>query len=280
MPSRKRHSNDSLDYMNEILENEDQINEEIEMIMQLEAEREQVNTNKQGNRLKSPDMFGDFEVDNLNLESIEIPTKTAHVSERNTIKTMDNINLTESLEGDMEVFENIEIDCQKTDIKKVSSNNIINNVTKDDLKLKDNASCIKNKSPVKIPLQTKVWAIQTLHNNLPKITNGKFKIKAKFKAIVEKLTLIDEKFHLVIEVEDSSANISLKVDNEIVAHMAECTAENLLFLKSQIHDNILVAQTKALGVLKTLQENLIKLDNIMDIKIESNQKYPQLVNVL
>ncbi|KAG5877411.1 hypothetical protein JTB14_035649 [Gonioctena quinquepunctata] len=176
-------------------------------------------------------------------ESSIVAAKTV-ISEKNS----EIINLSDSLELENDVFEGLDIEAH---LDKIDEQHKISQ-----------------------PLQPKVWPIDRLVNSIPNISNGKFKIKCKFKSIVEKMILVDEEFHLVIEVEDETGDISVKLHSDIVADLIGFSAAELMKLKAEIMENNFAAQSKILEGLKGLKEKLIELDKIAEVQVNVREKYP------
>lgn len=271
---------DQFDNMDNFFEDEDIINQEIETIMEIEREMETSKSKDSKNiPQKSPDIFDNTEIDNFSFESIEIPNtiqKSTIVNQKLSQKNdLNDEVLSQSLEEGIEVFENLDMNID-VPLKNDANCNRQSNFLTDNSG--DNVAKI-SEQPIKQP-KINVWSIERLTKNISNINNGKFKIKAKFKSIIEKLSVADEKFHLVVEVEDGTGSITLKFEDEIVGHLANCTANSLMGLKSQVEDNIVEAQTKVLSVLKTLKDNLITFDSIVEVNVNSSYKYPLLIKIL
>lgn len=274
--------NNPLDESDNIFE-DDKINEELEMMMQIhqEIDNSSVAIKKSGVR-KTPDMFEDMEVDAWTFNNMPAQHRNIKNSKEDELNEPDGvvIDLSESLDEEMHVFENIDIPNDRP--VQINSSNELN--LKDTSKIPNsfNLQCeieeIQNNQ--KYEIKTDIWSIQKLKNNLPNINKGKFKINAKFKTIIEKLTLIDKKFHLVMEVEDESNSIIVKLDDTLVANLARCTATQLIDLKSQILENVSSAHAKALEAFNTLKENLVKFDNLVYVRIEANEKFPLLIEII
>lgn len=248
-------------------EDEDKINEEIEMIMELE--RTMDNPNTHNTKQKTPDIFDDMEIDDFSLETSVFPNTVKKSNRENLVckNSVPDDDLTKSLKDGMDVFEKLDVNID-TNIKKIDKN-----ITSD-FHTRRNSSDDFNIVKPKI----NVWSIERLNNKLSNINNGKFKIKAKFKSIIEKLSLTDEMFHLVVEVEDQSGSIVLKIHDEVVSTLAGCTAATLVRLKSQ--DDVGQAQSKILNVLKTLKDKLISFDSLAEVIVNSKEKYPILIKIL
>lgn len=297
--NNKTHDGDNFNEIDYFCEDEDKINKEIDTIMKLEREMGNSSTvSRKPTIRKTPDLFDDMELDDCNFERIQIPDtfimnskEFSKVNQKaSNINNKIDLALSQSLEEGMDVFETINVDVDTNmknfNVDKIDISNKTSNLIEDKI---DDRSSLGNEfmSPEK-QFQVKpstqaainIWPIQKLKKNIPNINNGKFKIKTKFKSIIEKLTVVDDSFHLVVEVEDNSGSITLKFDDEIVASLAGCTATNMMSLKSQVQDNILSAQAKVLGVLKTLKENLLKLDSVAYIRVDAREKYPILINLL
>lgn len=275
---------DQFDTMYNFFEDEDKINEEIEMMMEIEREMEN-SKNKSTKNIpqKSPDIFDNTEIDDFSFELIEIPKTVPKsnianqkLSHKNNIN---DANLSKSLEEGNEVFENLDLNIDigiKNDFNSIQKSSLLKDISEDTAIKSD---CKISEAPINKPKIT-LWTIEKLNKNISSINNGKFKIKAKFKNIIEKLSVADNKFQLVVEVEDDTGSITLKFDDEIVGSLAGCTSSSLMRLKSQVEENIVEAQTKVLSVLKTLKDNLIKFESIVEVIVNSKYKYPLLNKIL
>nr|CAH7764461.1 unnamed protein product [Callosobruchus chinensis] len=190
----------------------------------------------------SPDMFEDMDLD-ADLANIDLPPtviklpdeKFERKNSQNTGTAVDqNLNKTETRR--MEVESSLSPNVNKTDT-----------VTEHFV------------SP---PIKTNICLIEKLSNNLPNISKGKFRIKGKFVTVVEKMTVNDDGYLMVIKVKDDSGNISLGVADEVMTGAIGYTAKDFMGFKEAILNECQEAEKKVLEALKRLKLWLLKLDNI------------------
>lgn len=210
-------------------EEELRIAAEIDMLIEAERDFEEPPTKKR--KSKTPDMFDDADFNDSIFENIEIPplvieTVPEPTKTLSSNKKQDQMDLTinEDLELENELFENFNIDAH------------LNQLTKE-------SEC-RPSSPQK-PL---ILTIEKLLKNIPNIGNGKFKIRAKFNSIVEKLNMVDEEYHLVVKVEDETGDLTVKIHTDIVSDFSGCYPTTLLSLKTGIIEQNTEAQKKVMEV--------------------------------
>lgn len=110
--------------------------------------------------------------------------------------------------------------------------------------------------------------ILELQNN---ITKGNFKIKAKFKSIVEKLTFTDDEYRLVIEIEDDSGVLKTRLHSDIIASFAECSPAEVASLKNDILGKNARAVEKMMKAITNVKNRLLELGDVMTVSLEKNQ---------
>ncbi|KAJ8939987.1 hypothetical protein NQ314_010927 [Rhamnusium bicolor] len=233
-------------------EEEMKLAEEMEILMEMEKEFEEPRAKRRKSDSRTPDMFDDMDVDDYDFSKIDIPdtiiktnkdtNKTPVVKETNIQKISSpiNIDLSASLEQDNEVFENLDIESH---LDKIDDK--VNKVHETEFSTPQKRAILEKKLT---PPKSVILTIEKLLKNIPNISNGKFKIKAKFKSIVEKLTVADDEFYLVIKVEDDSGDITVRIHSDVVTDLAEYCPIALLSLKSSIEENNKESQQKVLEV--------------------------------
>ncbi|XP_023022121.2 uncharacterized protein [Leptinotarsa decemlineata] len=246
---------------------EQRMNEELAILMEVERDFEETQAKRRKTN-KTPDMsFDDMEISDSEFENIVIPEPVIATGVEAVNKTSANletvckpttsennqevVDLSDSLELENDVFEDLDIDAH---LDKIDRENGVS--------------------------EPKLWTIDDLVKNMPNITNDKFKIRGKFKSIVEKMTIIDDEFHLVIKVEDETGDISVRLHNNIVANYTGVSAVDLMKLKTEIAENNAVAQGKFLGALKSLKEKLVELDELAEVQVNVREKFPVVLKFL
>lgn len=252
---------DYMDDMQAFLEDEELINAEIAEMERQAAERPQVNSSSVTAR-KTPDIFEDMDLDDAVFANIEVPEigrkspqkKTTNNTNIKTIlskRTNTDLNLSGSNNKDDDFFDDLDLDdhLNKLEEKMAKDQNQLTSSQPAEPALDNVTASFEARSTgnQKTALSN-IWPIEKLIKNLKVITNGKFKIKAKFKTIMEKLTLTEDKFHLVVEVEDGSGSVTVSVHSDVVAGFAKCTPAQLNMLKANIQQNIVDAQAKVVEV--------------------------------
>ncbi|XP_057658923.1 recQ-mediated genome instability protein 1-like [Diorhabda carinulata] len=224
-------------------EDDFKIDEEIEMLIEVERELEQ----SESNRKKTPDMFDDTDLDfeNIDIPNPPIPT-TSNISFRNNSTGVISISDSAEEENSIELI-------------KTSKQNIPNTP--------------KPSLPV-------IWSIEKLLKTMSNISNGKFKIRGKFKEVKEKMCVLDDDFHLVVEVEDSTGSIPVKFHGSVVSELNGYTAEEFMQLKDEWGKGNSEAKSKALQALERLKNRLTELDNVLEVSIKSNENFPILLKIL
>lgn len=184
--------------------------QEFELLMEVEQELKQYNksNNTQSTqktvtetRSRTPDMFDDMD---LVLQSIEIPP------------VIDNRPSTSKKQSDISNFFNKPKEKLITNAEQ--PNEVIN--ISDSLDLESFVSeDILNVNKTFLPHQPVIWPVDKLLKTIPNVTNGKFKIRAKFKSVIEKMNIVNDKFNLVVKVGDDTGDITLKIHNDVVVEL-------------------------------------------------------------
>jgi hypothetical protein len=81
------------------------------------------------------------------------------------------------------------------------------------------------------------------------VSKGVFKIKAKFKCVIEKLTISDEGYKLVIKVEDSTGDIVVSLHSDVISDLAGYSPTDIMCLKSDILNKDETAADKVMKVI-------------------------------
>ncbi|XP_044259869.1 recQ-mediated genome instability protein 1-like isoform X2 [Tribolium madens] len=113
--------------------------------------------------------------------------------------------------------------------------------------------------------------ISKLLENQNNDTMATFKIKAKFKSVIEKLTIVEDEYKLVIEVEDASGTLKVRLHNDVIVKFAECSPNELTSLKNNILSKEDAAVEKMMQVIMKIKNKLVELDDIMSVQLEKNR---------
>lgn len=198
----------SLDDIDE--EEEMRIAQEVEMLMNAE------HINRPGpsrpRKSSTPDMFeDDFQSYNFEtvdrMEKIKVPLKNSkNKIATSTQKVTSTINLlSSSADSEDDIFKNVDVDFHLDKIdREVNERHQIN----------VSSVVVKARSGIQ----------------------GVFKIKAKFKGVVEKLTVTNKAWSIKIEVEDTSGTMTANVHTDVVTKLAECGPSVIMDLKNKISD--------------------------------------------
>lgn len=79
-------------------------------------------------------------------------------------------------------------------------------------------------------------SIKDLLKKQQNVTEGVFKIKAKFKSVIEKLTVTNTAWSFKIEIQDNSGTIVADMHSDVITKIAECDPSTIMELKSKIDD--------------------------------------------
>ncbi|XP_076260178.1 uncharacterized protein LOC143196400 isoform X2 [Rhynchophorus ferrugineus] len=139
----------------------------------------------------------------------------------------------------------------------------------------DDASAIVNTSP-----EIKVMTIEKLKKILPNIGMGKFKIRAKFSKVVQKMVIKDKLYNLVIKVEDSSGDLVVRVLSDVVQGFVGISPEKMEDLKGLVYKNDEVAKEQVISFLRKIHQACISLNDIVEIHIIRGEDYPVLANII
>ncbi|RZC34245.1 recQ-mediated genome instability protein 1-like, partial [Asbolus verrucosus] len=177
---------------------------EVDLLLEAERDLSQPKENKS----RTPDLFEDeFNVDDFN-EIDSITTSTQVCQSQPKVQK----DLAQSLMDDDndDVFNDIDIDAHLDEFDKKSE---------------------------ETPLCSNVVTIVKLLEKMGNINRGTFKIKAKFKSVVEKLTIGSDEYKLVIQIEDDTGDLTVKMHSDIIADFTGYSPAAILSLKSSILDD-------------------------------------------
>ncbi|KAJ8978105.1 hypothetical protein NQ317_015915 [Molorchus minor] len=259
---------------------ESEIDEMIEIERELEQARPKIQTS--GSRCtKTPDMFDDMDdsdfanidvpeaVIRINKQPQKLPATTMINKEPSKLPSTTNNNIRSSinttpeiidvsdsldLEHENEIFANIDIDAHLDKIDK-------------DLEI--------NRTP-----KRHVLTIEQLLKNIPDINNGKFKIRAKFKSVVKRLTVSDDGFYLVVQVGDDTGVITVRFHNDLITDMAGCSSDVMLGFKNSVEENQAEIRQNVLEIVGRLKQKLERLNNVMEVQVNASEEFPVVVAVL
>ncbi|CAH1984230.1 unnamed protein product [Acanthoscelides obtectus] len=211
---------------------------------------------------KTPDMFEDMEFD-VDLANIEVPPVEIKLPEKKQ-------------ENNGSQGANVKTIDHKTNEISMRTNEEAKSDRVDDSSIRR----IEDEYFVSPPIKTNICSIGKLSSSLPNISKGKFKIKGKFVTVVEKMTVNDEGYQMVIKVTDDSGDISLKVSDAVMAGVIGYTAKEFMGFKEAILKESAEAESQVLEALKRLKLWLTKLDNILEVQVDKEQKVPFVIKVL
>lgn len=211
-------------------EEELRIAAQIDMLMEAEQEFEKPAVSKR--KSKTPDLFDDADIDDSVFENIDIPN---FIDE--TPKPSKNSLQNEKVQINSNVDKSLKFEDDLSDFFDESQ---FGQSTKE--------SEWKPSTSQK-PL---IFTIEKLKRNIPNICNGKFKIKAKFISVVNKLTVADDEYYIVIKVGDDTGDLDVRIHTDVVSDFAECRAQAVMSLKAEIMENNTEAQRKVVEVGKII----------------------------
>ncbi|XP_060525932.1 recQ-mediated genome instability protein 1-like isoform X2 [Cylas formicarius] len=234
----------------------------------------------------------EYEIDEELLKEFE-----ANFEENDISSPAKSPDLFDEMEVDEEVFHNIDLDNISNNLRPIEAHrdaNVSSPTVRDnfnetnfsqldaEMNKRPSSTQILSTNPKESPAQSKpnVITIKKLKHLQPNIGKGKFKVKAKFSRVVEKMTLTDNSYHMVISLADTSGDVSVLVHSNLVASFAQLDPESAAGLKEKIMENDDEAKAKLLMVLKNIKERLVDLDGIFEIEITRGEKYPVFINVL
>lgn len=191
----------SLDDIDE--EEEIRIAQEVEMLFN--AEHAVVPGPSRLRKQRTPDMFeDDFQTCDLeNIDRIEKVAGTSRNPITSTQKTVVTVNLLDNTgESEDDIFRDVDIDFHLDKIDK--------------------------------GLEGQPISIRSLLEKTRTGNGGIFKVKAKFKTVVEKLTVTNQAWSFKIEIEDESGTVVADVHTDVITKLAECGPSVIMDLKSKI----------------------------------------------
>ncbi|XP_028146323.1 recQ-mediated genome instability protein 1 [Diabrotica virgifera virgifera] len=225
-----------------------QIDTEIEMLMEAERDFEDVSITEKS-KSKTPDLFED----DLDFDTIDIPS---------TLKPSTSKNVVSNLSHSKSIINISDIIDEKT------------------ISVSTTQQFDKIGTPTASATAPVVWSVEKLVKTIPNVSNGKFKIRAKFKKITEKMTVVEDNFHLVAEVEDEGAAVALKFHSDVVSDLIGCSVQEFMGLREEWLRSNVEAKNKVLGALDSLKNRLTDLDNVLEVVVNVKEKFPVLVKIL
>ncbi|XP_066137412.1 recQ-mediated genome instability protein 1-like [Euwallacea fornicatus] len=136
-----------------------------------------------------------------------------------------------------------------------------------------------NKNMQELP-RVNIMKIEKLKNLIPDIGKGKFKLKAKFKCVQDKLSTVDGKYYLTISVTDASGELIVQVHPRIVEKFAESSAERLEHLRKLSLNSETSVKDELFRVLRNIHSKLVALDNVIEVQVTKGEKHPVVVSVV
>ncbi|CAH0553682.1 unnamed protein product [Brassicogethes aeneus] len=250
------------DFPNDAEMNDFMLDQEMDMLMEAERDMERSTKTKipPQRKVKTPDMFDDdfedFNEEEIIKNAIKIKTsqKSTKTPQKQTKTTKKPAQLSQTLQEEIQ-------------------NNF------DDLN--DLFDDVFGDFNIDVHLdQAEILNIKKLHEFFRDKKFGTFKVKAKFNSIVKKLTVANDELHLVIKIEDSTGDISVRVHSKIIAGFAGYTPAAFMALKENVTKKDESATLKVIKALKEIKNKLIKLEGTLEIKLENNVTDPILIEIL
>lgn len=209
------------------------------MEVEQQMETEQSPTTLQPSGRMSADMFDDADFDTTILHPVD---KTAEKETSAINRTASNSTIfnseNKSSDSSKSVFDEIDIDAHLDAL--------------DEQMLEDDR-CKRAKldSPVITSNVKTVSLIKKIQDN---VTSGKFKVRAQFDGVAQKLTIIDGVWSLKIRVKDETDNLEVMVDNGIIEKMIGIKSRKVGEWKDKIlaEDPATEANLYAVSTLKAL----------------------------
>ncbi|XP_030763268.1 recQ-mediated genome instability protein 1-like isoform X2 [Sitophilus oryzae] len=125
-----------------------------------------------------------------------------------------------------------------------------------------------------------ILPIEKLNRMVPNIGKGKFKIKAKFKKVVEKMVTKGNTYNLVIKVEDSTGDMIVRVHSDVVESFVGVPANEIENLKELVYKDDKAAKDKILGFLRKIHEACVSLNAILEVHVARGEDYPVLAKII
>ncbi|KAK9887570.1 hypothetical protein WA026_023377 [Henosepilachna vigintioctopunctata] len=102
--------------------------------------------------------------------------------------------------------------------------------------------------------RSNIISITELLRHAQQANCGSFKVHAKFKSIVEKLTLQKQEYKLTIMIQDDSNEAICKVHSEVISKWAGLTPAEIMNLKTNIFSQDIESKKKVEKVRKCLRK--------------------------
>ncbi|KAL3277372.1 hypothetical protein HHI36_012721, partial [Cryptolaemus montrouzieri] len=243
---------------------EDPQDEEIEMLMKLERELENKEC-KKNKKCKTPDLFeDDFDPDQID-HVLEMTNHGDKMKSKNSIKLHDKHQ--QSTCGSISQRNTNHLPEKNS--KKVSS--VVDNKSRtnlfDEFINEDDLFGNLDLHTVEETNKSDIISITKLLQSLQRTSNGLFKIKAKFKSIVEKLTLQKDEYKLTIMVEDDSNEMICRIHSDVVSKWAQLTPVEIVNLKKSIFSKDIESKSRVEKALQNIKDRLIEVNHVMDIQV-------------
>ncbi|KAJ8921436.1 hypothetical protein NQ315_003054 [Exocentrus adspersus] len=265
-----------------INDDEDMIAEEIQLLLEAERDFEEQAAKRRKSDNKTPDLFEDMEDDAI-FENIDIPP--AHIETALKLKTSPVLN--------NKIFKDIAVPSTsaKTCSEPLRNENVIRNgynsveVEENFFEKMDtgvNFNQVTKESswkPVTAP-KPLVLTIEKLLKNLPNITNGKFKIRAKFCGVEEKLTVVNDDYYFVINVKDDTGSLAVRVHSDLLSDIAGYCAPALTSFKAAVERKDEDAQRTVVNAIRKIKDRLVSLNDVVEVQISAKEKFPVIVRIL
>ncbi|GJQ82962.1 hypothetical protein Trydic_g5961 [Trypoxylus dichotomus] len=171
------------------------------------------------------------------------------------------------------------------------SNNIVNNMENHKNDLNDSLE-MGNELFNSLELDNHLDKIEEIHHtsekipikqileNIKKHKFGKYRLHAKFKSVIEKMTLRDEKWIVKISITDGDEDLVVFIDNSILTEMTGFTPQEAMNLKLQVQSKNQDAVQMIMKALDQLKTKLLELDCEMEIEYNGSAESPMITKLL
>lgn len=222
---------------NNFIDEEMRIAKEMEMLLEVEND---ILTETQRGRNKSPDIFDDVDFEDEEFEKI---TKL-HLSNQK----LNHVNET--------------VNERKNDVESTFIDDVFDTEMFDQINLHAELEAINSQE------KNAVFFINELKSKSKK---GKYRIKAKYNSVIQKLTEMQQSWYLKLKVEDNTGVIDVLMHNDIITELVGCSCTSLMKYKSRIINKDKNAMTNVLKVINNV--NITNVLNILNFYVIDIRKF-------